>query len=146
MSWPGRGATVGGLDTFDDLLDRWVDAEARGDATALDALLDAEFRGDGPRGFVLTKPEWLDRYRSGDLVNGAFEWQDARVRIQGNAVVVTGIQCQRASYRGEDWSGWFRATLVAVRDNGRWSIVNLQLSGPIDGSSARGRTKDRPGG
>jgi Domain of unknown function (DUF4440) len=123
-----------------------VDAEARGDAAALDALLDVEFCGDGLRGFVLTKQEWLDRYRTGDLVNEAFEWRDTRVRAHGNAVVVTGVQCQRATYRGEDWSGWFRATLVAVRDNGRWSIVNLQLSGPIDGSSARGRTKDRPGG
>lgn len=122
-----------GLETFDDILDRWVDAEARGDAAALDVLLDADFRGDGPHGFVLTKQEWLDRYRTGELVNGGFEWRDARVRTQGNAVVVTGVQRQQASYRGQDWSGWFRATLVAVRTDGRWSIVNLQLSGPIDG-------------
>jgi ketosteroid isomerase-like protein len=128
MSPRAPGATVGGLDTFDDILARWIDAEARGDAASLDALLDVEFRGDGPRGFVLTKQEWLDRYRHGDLVTSAFEWEDTHVRVHADTVFVRGIQTQKAEYRGEDWSGRFLATLVAVRHDGRWSIVNLQLS------------------
>ena len=128
MSPRAPGATVGGLDTFDDILARWIYAEARGDAASLDALLDVEFRGDGPRGFVLTKQEWLDRYRHGDLVTSAFEWEDTHVRVHADTVFVRGIQTQKAEYRGEDWSGRFLATLVAVRHDGRWSIVNLQLS------------------
>ena len=132
MSCGPAGATGGALDTFEEILGRWVDAEARGDADALDGLLDGDFRGDGPRGYVLTKQEWIDRHRSGDLVLRAFAWDDLRLRAQGNAVVVTAVQRQEASYRGEEWSGRFRATLVAVRANGRWSIVNLQLSG-LDG-------------
>jgi ketosteroid isomerase-like protein len=128
MSPGAPGASVGGLDTFDDILARWIDAEAQGDAESLDALLDVDFRGDGSRGFVLTKQEWLDRYRDGDLVTHAFEWDDTHVRAHGDTVFVRGIQTQKASYRGEDWSGRFLATLVAVRQNGQWSIVNLQLS------------------
>jgi hypothetical protein len=132
MSPRAPGATVGGLDTFDDTLARWIDAEARGDAASLDALLDVEFRGDGPRGFVLTKQEWLDRYRDGDLVTNAFEWEHTQVRAHADTVFVRGIQTQKASYRGEDWSGRFLATLVAVRQDGRWAIVNLQLSELVD--------------
>jgi hypothetical protein len=120
------------LDTFDDLLARWIDAEARGDAAALDVLLDDEFRGDSPRGYVLTKQQWLERYRDGELVNGVFEWRRTHIRVHANTVVVMGVQTQKASYQGEDCSGRFRATLVAVCRDGRWSIVNLQLSEPVD--------------
>jgi ketosteroid isomerase-like protein len=132
MSPRAPGASVGALDTFDDIFARWIDAEARGDAASLDALLDVDFRGDGPRGFVLTKQEWLDRLRDGDLVTNAFEWEDTHVRVHADTVFVRGIQAQKASYRGEDWSGRFLATLVAVRHDGRWSIVNLQLSELVD--------------
>ena len=132
MSPGAPGATVSVLDTFDDTFARWIDAEARGDAATLDALLDVDFRGDGPRGFVLTKQEWLDRHRDGDLVTNAFEWEDTHVRTHADTVFVRGIQTQKASYRGEDWSGRFLATLVAVRHDERWSIVNLQLSELVD--------------
>jgi Domain of unknown function (DUF4440) len=126
------GASVGGLETFDDVLSGWIDAEARGDATVLDALLDEDFRGDGPRGFVLTKQQWLDRYRAGDLANEAFAWEDTRVRVHDDAAVAMGIQIQTARYQGLDCSGRFLGTLVAVRREGRWSIVNVQVSPATD--------------
>jgi hypothetical protein len=132
------GATVGGLETFADVLSGWIDAEARGDAAVLDALLDDDFRGDGPRGFVLTKQEWLDRYRSGDLANDAFAWEDTRVRVHDDAAVAMGIQTQTASYQGLDCSGRFLGTLVAIRRDGRWSIVNVQLSPATDLPGPRG--------
>jgi hypothetical protein len=139
------GASVGGLETFDDVLSGWIDAEARGDAAVLDALLDDDFRGDGPRGFVLTKREWLDRYRSGDLANDAFAWEDTRVRVHDDAAVAMGIQTQTASYQGLDCSGRFLGTLVAIRRDGRWSIVNVQLSPATDPPGARGiSTTERP--
>jgi Domain of unknown function (DUF4440) len=125
-------ASVGGLDTFDDVLSAWIDAEARGDAAVLGALLDDDFRGDGPRGFVLTKQQWLDRYRTGQLANAAFAWEDTRVRVHDDAAVAMGIQTQTARYQGVDCSGRFLGTLVAVRRDGRWSIVNVQLSPAAD--------------
>jgi hypothetical protein len=132
------GARVGGLETFDDVLTGWIDAEARGDAAVLDALLDDDFRGDGPRGFVLTKQQWLDRYRTGDLVNDAFAWEDTSVRVHDDTAVAMGIQTQTANYRGLDRSGRFLGTLVAIRREGRWSIVNVQLSPATDPPGTRG--------
>jgi hypothetical protein len=128
MFSPASSASVDGLDTFDDVLARWVDAEARGDAATLDALLDGDFRGDGPRGFVLTKQQWLDRYRTGDLTNEEFGWQETKVRVYDDTAVVMGVQAQTARYQGEDCSGRFQGTLVAVRRGDRWLIVNVQLS------------------
>lgn len=77
---------------------------------------------------MLAKHEWLDRYRRGDLVNRAFAWEDTQVRAHADTVFVRGIQAQEARYQGEDCSGRFLATLMAVRQDQRWAIVNLQLS------------------
>jgi len=77
---------------------------------------------------VLAKPEWLDRYLRGDLVNRSFSWERTDVRAHADTVFVRGVQSQEARYRGEDCSGRFLATLMAVRQDRRWAIVNLQLS------------------
>jgi hypothetical protein len=116
------------MDTIDDLLHQWSNAEARGDATALGALLNADFRGDGPLGFVLSKEQWLDRHRSDDLTTDAFRWKTIEVRVNGGTAVCIGLQSQVARYRGEDCSGEFRCVLVAVHREDRWTIVNVQLS------------------
>jgi hypothetical protein len=142
MSPPAPGASVDGVDTFDQLLARWIDAEARGDVVALDALLHVDFRGDGPRGYVLAKPEWLDRFRRGDLVQGAFAWEGTEVREHADTVFARGVQRQEAWYQGEDCSGRFRATLMAVRQDQRWAIVNLQLSRLDEGPPGATRGTD----
>jgi Domain of unknown function (DUF4440) len=127
MSWTGLRASVGRMLTVEELLRAWCDAEARGDPAALDPLLAADFRGDGPLGFVLDKERWLDRYRRGDLAADTFVWAPADVWVFDRTAVAVGIQTQVARYRGRDWSGAFTCTLVAVRREGRWTIVNLQL-------------------
>jgi Domain of unknown function (DUF4440) len=112
--------------TVEALLRAWCEAEARGDAVALDPLLAVDFRGDGPLGFVLDKERWLDRYRRGDLAADSFVWAPAEVMVFDQTAVAVGTQSQVARYRGRDCSGAFTCTLVAVRRDGRWTIVNLQ--------------------
>jgi len=115
------------MDTFEELLARWRRAEACADIHGLDDLLAADFRGDGPLGYVLGKPQWLDRYRSGDLVITTFEWTATGIRVLHRTAIGAGVQTQVARYQGRDWSGAFASTVVAVRDGRRWSIVNVQL-------------------
>lgn len=114
-----------------DLGRRWTDAELKGDAAALDALLADDFVGIGPRGFVLTRQQWVERYRGRDLKNDAFAWRDVAIRDYGDTVVAVGIQDQRTTYQGNDVSGRFRTTLVCVRQGGDWRIAGWQASGPI---------------
>lgn len=122
------GASLKGVGDLDDFMARWIAAEARGDAAALAALLDEDFSGDGPRGFVLTKGQWLERYRTGDLINESFDWRATQVRVNDHTAVVMGVQEQTARYQGHDCSGRFHVTLVAVRRDDGWSVVNVQLS------------------
>jgi hypothetical protein len=115
------------MKTVEGLLRAWTDAEARGDAAALGPLLATDFRGDGPGGFVLDKDVWLDRHRRRDLTVDSFVWIAKDVRAIGQAAVAIGIQSQIARYCGQDCSGTFVCTVVAVRRDGRWRIVNMQL-------------------
>jgi hypothetical protein len=121
------GVNVGTVETFDEVLRWWRHAEAQADVRTLDRLLDAAFQGDGPLGYVLGKTQWLDRYRTGDLVVEKVVWTAIEVRVHHSTAVGSGIQTQLARYRGADWSGSFACTVVAVRVADRWSIVNVQL-------------------
>jgi ketosteroid isomerase-like protein len=114
-----------------ELVRRWADAESRSDADPLDALMTDDCLLVGPRGFVLDRQHCLDRYRSSALRTEAFCWSDVSVREYDSTMVVVGLVTQRASYHGQDASGRFRATQIAVRQAGRWKCAGLQLSGPI---------------
>ena len=115
-------------DRIAELDSRWADAEVRGDTAALDALTADDFTLVGPLGFVLRKPEWLARYRSGDLVTSELVWDETVVRDYGDTAVVVGRHAQRAAYRGSPADGVFRSTHVAVRRDGEWRLAGIQLS------------------
>ena len=110
------------------LVQRQADAERQADIAALDALLDPDFLLVGPRGFLLTKQQYLERFGSGGLRIMSFEWHDPQIRLFGNTAILVGTQVQQASYQGRDASGQFRSTLVAVQAGDHWRVVGLHLS------------------
>lgn len=107
---------------------RWAEAEQRADVETLDALAVADFALVGPLGFVLDKQQWLDRYRTGDLITSSLTWDEVRVRAYGDAAVAIGRHTQQARYRGQPSDGQFRATHIAVRSGDRWQLAGIQLS------------------
>ena len=111
-----------------DLGRRWADAERRGDVAALEALTTSDFTLVGPRGFVLDKAQWLDRYRTGALVTRALTWDEVQVRDYGSAAVAVGRHTQEAAYQGHPSDGSFRATHIAVLEGGHWLLAGQHLS------------------
>jgi len=114
--------------------DAWTAAERRGDIARLDGTLVEDFVGIGPRGFLLTKEEWLARHRTGDLKYESFELADVRVRLYRDTAVLTARQVAKATYRGQSVPGQFRATLVFVKEAERWLLAGLHLSPIVEGA------------
>ena len=112
---------------FAPILDQWAAAESEGDVDTLTSLLHADFRGDDPRGFVLTKQEWLDRHRGGEVTARRFQWNLTEVGVRNGVAVAIGTHRQWPTSGDIQSAGRFRATLVAVDRGGRWHIVNVQL-------------------
>ena len=105
----------------------------RGDRSALDAILTEGFVGVGPRGFVLTKAEWLDRHASGDLKYRSIDVDEIEVHPYGDAVLVTSVQSQDGSYQSHDIKGSFRTSQLMVRAGAHWRLASIQYS-PIAGA------------
>ncbi|MDT0341977.1 nuclear transport factor 2 family protein [Streptomyces litchfieldiae] len=107
---------------------RWARAELKGDTEALAALLTSDFSAVGPRGFVLDKEKWLERYTSGALVHDSFDWENVEIRRYGDAAVALGVQSQQSIYEGRDVDGHFRISQFLTAADGQWRLAGLHLS------------------
>jgi hypothetical protein len=102
------------------------DAELRGDADRLDALLADDFRSIGEQGYQLGKREWIDRHR--DFRYLSVETTELDVRNYDKTAIVRCVQRSRASWRGEQMALAVRLSQVWVRQPDGWRLVAIQFS------------------
>lgn len=114
----------------------WATAEGCGDTGFLARVLTDDFVAVGPRGFMLTKDQWLARHESGNLTYESFGWDEVRVRVHGGTAVMTGRQTAQGRYQDGDIRheirDQFRGTLIFDEDGEGWLLLGLHLS-PIAG-------------
>jgi hypothetical protein len=114
---------------IDELGRRWTDAELHADTDALETLLDDQFIAVGPLGFMLTRSDWLDRHRRGDLAYEALTWEPGPTRTYGDVALTIGTQTAQTTYRGNRVPfGRLRITQIAVRHGDRWLLAGLHMS------------------
>jgi uncharacterized protein (TIGR02246 family) len=126
----------GGTEELKKLAEDWAAAELRGDAAFLQSALAEDFVGVGPRGFMLTREQWVSRHEAGYLRYASFGLDEVEVRLYGDAAVAVCRQSAEGVYEDEngryDINEQFRATLIFVNQEGHWLLAGLQLS-PILG-------------
>jgi ketosteroid isomerase-like protein len=93
------------------------DLAAFGSAFSEDAVF------TGPDGAVQTKAQLLADLKSGALVIESSQISDMKVRVFGEAAVVTYTTTDKGKSKGRDISGGYRWTDTLVRRGGRWQIV-----------------------
>ena len=101
-------------------------AMLRRDAAALDRILADDLTYTHSSGRVDTKPDFIRSYTATDQRYVAFDRDNVRVRVYGDAAVVTGTAKVHVKSDTRDAKFEIRFVDVYVRRNGRWQMVAWQ--------------------
>src|SRR5699024_12198462 len=94
-----------------EFINEWINAEKNGDVQLLTDLLNEEFIGVGPVGFILSKQQWIDRYKNG-LKNEDFNFEIINERSHKKSTIIIGTQSQKENIKGHNINVTFRVTLI----------------------------------
>jgi ketosteroid isomerase-like protein len=106
----------------------WFDAYVKRDAAALERIEADDYMTVDPSGMVSTKAQDIDAIKSGKLAFQSGTFDDMKVRVYGDAAVVTARVVIKGSYMGQDISGAYRGTDVFVKRGGRWQAVSSHVT------------------
>lgn len=105
------------------LENEWADAWVKMDVAFFGRIMADDYTWTSPWGEVVTKADNLAFAKSGEDVITSWVPADMKVRVYGDAAVVTGLQTIKDTYKGEDVSGQERWTHTWVKLAGRWQCV-----------------------
>jgi ketosteroid isomerase-like protein len=106
----------------------WNQAQERGDAKVLAGLWSDDLEVAVPRMPVMTKAEALKFARSGRMKFLRYVTSQIRVRVYGDAAVVTGRLQRTRMMNGREISDDWRFTKVYVRKGQKWLVVAFHAS------------------
>jgi ketosteroid isomerase-like protein len=106
----------------------WNEAQERDDVDALARLWADDIEVAVPKMPVLTKADALKFARSGRMKFSSYKTSDIRVRVYGNAAVVTGRLQRTRSMNGQETSDDWRFTKTYIREAQQWRVVAFHAS------------------
>jgi len=111
------------------LENNWNDAIVKHDWAFFDRILAEDYISTNFDGSVGTKADFLEFLKSGESGMASSIVNDTKVRIYGDAAVVTGrLTTVRELYQGKDLSGRYRFTDTWVKRAGQWQCVAEHVS------------------
>lgn len=113
----------------------WNAAHEQGDSKALDALWADDLEVAVPKMPVMTKDEVLNFARSGRMKFLHYATTETRVRVYGNAAVVTGRLQRTRMLNGKEVADDWRFTKVYVRQEQKWRVVAFHASDAAQNSN-----------
>ncbi len=106
----------------------WTNADLKMDWSTMDRILADDYVLIDRDGQVHTKNECRAYYRSGEGKVLALATDDMKVRVYGDAAVVTMRTMIKETYKGEEISDVVRATNTWIKKAGRWQCVSTHSS------------------
>ena len=106
----------------------WNQAHMNGDAAALAALWSDDLEVAVPKMPVMGKQDVVAFAKSGRMKFQRYETSDLKVRIYGNAAVVTGKLQRTRTINGQQQDDNWRFTKMYVRQGGQWRVVAFHAS------------------
>jgi ketosteroid isomerase-like protein len=115
----------------------WADAFLKADVAFLDRILADDYTDTDENGTVSTKAQDIADLKSGDIKFTSAINDEFKVRVYGNAAVVTGRLTMKAQYKGKDISGQYRWTDTWVKRAGHWQCVATGVSKIVEAKWAQ---------
>jgi hypothetical protein len=103
-----------------------AEAVVKKDTAFVDRVWGDDFFYTGIRGELKGKADILAELKTGDLVFDVMEFDDIKVRVYGETVVVTGRATTKGRSPQGEITGVFRYTRVYVNRQGQWRLVAFQ--------------------
>ena len=100
----------------------------RSDGRTLDDLVSPTAAIIGPRGFMISRDEWIDVHQSADYRQVRLETLEATVHAYDSAVIHCDVMDSECLYQGQTITGRFRVTHVWVTDHQRWQLAAVQYT------------------
>ena len=101
-------------------------AVVKGDTATLDKQTADDYVLISMNGRMTDKSQMLDGFKSGQSKLTSNDLSDLKVRVYGDAAVVTGKADVKGTLGGQDATGQILFTRVYVKKGGRWQSVSFQ--------------------
>ena len=124
------GQTGGDEKPLNQFLDGYLAALPKNSADAVAPFLGGQYVRVGPDGSSINKEQMLAALRSGDLKYTSVAADERTWRTFGREVAIsTSRVTLKASFKGQDLSGTYRATTVLWKNGSApWVLVSTHLS------------------
>ena len=109
----------------------WNDAYKRGDIAAMNSLLANEFIITVEDGHTFSKAGYIAQLGGGTTLVELSEMSDLKVRVHGNAAVVTGAYHEKGTIKGKPYEYHDRFTDVWMNIDGRWQVIASHYGIPV---------------
>ncbi len=106
----------------------WNEAHQNGDADALDKLWADDLEVTVPKMPVMSKTDVLGFAKSGRMKFQRYQTSDVKVRVYGDAAVVSGHLLRTRTLSGKTIDDNWNFLKVYVKREGRWQVVAFQAS------------------
>jgi len=117
--------------------DRFFEALSRRDRDALERVLAEDFLMiDVLTGSEVPRDVFVDLVGSQQLIFDSIERHETRVRVHGDAAIVTGRTLMSGRYAAQAFQIRSRYTHVHIRDREGWRLVSAQGTPVVDSGPA----------
>lgn len=113
----------------------WDEAMVSNDADEIGRFMSEDWVIVGSEGGITSKKEFLEWIRSGDLTHSRMDSDETRIKIYGDAGVVTSRGTSVGKYKRQPFSLYEWSSSVFIRQEGTWICVHTMLTPATSESS-----------
>ena len=106
----------------------WLQVFFKKDIAFADRFLADDYIGTEEKGIVMTKAQEIEDLKSGVHLSTSGVDDDMKVRVYGDAAVVTGRTTVKGQYQGKEFTSRYRWTHTFIRHDRRWQCVASHIS------------------